>query len=1178
MERRKFKKAPLLGVVMLLGLTVCLAGQTAEDLAELYVQKIVLEPPSPATRGEDVVVLARIMNTGRRTADRFDVGLFYRPQREGESWTLKEKKAIEHLPPSQQDFCEVNFAFETLNWELGTYEIRVVADLTNEIPEIDELNNALQTSLALLPSRIGLSDLQPVKLSFTPTDPSNDMFPWEMHVTVSNTGDKDAGEFKTVFRIEETGYESCLEEGSFEGECHISDALLAKHDQTFQMVLDPTRLGLKPGTYHISVIVDKHDQIPEQDKANNVISGALTIQALELHPISLEFDKAIIHLDEEVKVSSEIKNVGEDVAEKVEVAFYANHLRFATTEVGPVSGLDVAVVAEGILDPEKVGFTHAPTELAIRVVVDPDNLLHEWDEANNELVRSLTVLEPAPKMAELHPESLELSPPSPAEARKAGTVTVSTVIKNTGNAAAEAFSAHFAYRVKGALRWEPFSCGEQATCTDLALAPNEELKLVGTLPVSLLTPGIYEIKVGIDPMGTIEELDETNNELATTLTLLSSRLPDLTFDPSLPPVEVLPSNVVKRGQTLRFVANLINLGDESAGAFEVQFAYSRVPEGVDPSTIQPTDYDTFWTAYVPELGVGERTKVEAVLETTINLDPGTYYIQVEIDPPTPSKPMGDVLETDEVNNVVVPEVLIQGVDLMAADLSIIPSSTVVQGEAVDLLATVINLGVEPAGDFCVSFLGQETQPGVTGPSDYPVRYNGDCTIVSSGECDLFGIGGVKFLGLDVGKAETVRCALETAVLDPGVYQIFVHVDPDDSVKEQYETNNQFFATLVIQPRPADLRPEPQLTFIPEPPIAAGDPVEIHAEIANDGGTVAEESQVAFIIREVKEEETPHQVETVFSVKVNCPRLEPGQSEGVIAFLDTRGLKGTTYQVCVVADADETVPEMDEKNNAYCVPPPFTFITLPGDLHPLCEIDFVPLPPYDIDIDKPVAVKIFAKVENTGDSPLGRFLFKFLYRRIEEDHEGDQYDVVAVDGLAPGETKTVSTKHTFAKPGTYEICLIADPDNLVDELDEENNAWCTPPPFIVIGPGQGAGKVDLVPVELAFQPSTSVPKGQKVTISATVTNQGSGPAGRFAVKFFRRETQGTNCDLGGRLFAVVVFGEGLEAGEKETRRVWLRTTNARPGDHIITAVVDADEQIAESNEENNQITRILIVDR
>jgi len=443
---------------------------------------------------------------------------------------------------------------------------------------------------------------------------------------------------------------------------------------------------------------------------------------------------------------------------------------------------------------------------------------------------------------------------------------------------------------------------------------------------------------------------------------------------------------------------------------------------------------------------------------------------------------------------------------------------------------------------------------------------------------LFGIGGVKFLGLDVGKAETVRCSLETAVLDPGVYQILVHVDPDDSVKEQYETNNQFFATLVIQPRPADLRPEPQLTFIPEPPITAGDPVEIHAEIANDGGTVAEESQVAFIIREVKEEETPHQVETVFSVKVNCPRLEPGQSEGVIAFLDTRGLKGTTYQVCVVADADETVPEMDEKNNAYCVPPPFTFITLPGDLHPLCEIDFVPLPPYDIDIDKPVAVKIFAKVENTGDSPLGRFLFKFLYRRIEEDHEGDQYDVVAVDGLAPGETKTVSTKHTFAKPGTYEICLIADPDNLVDELDEENNAWCTPPPFIVFGSGQGVGKVDLVPVELAFQPSTSVPKGQKVTISATVTNQGSGPAGRFAVKFFRREVQGTNCDLGGCLFAVVVFDEGLEAGETETRRVWLRTTNAGPGDHIITAVVDADEQIAESNEENNQITRILIVDR
>ncbi|MFQ6090301.1 MAG: CARDB domain-containing protein, partial [Candidatus Bipolaricaulia bacterium] len=566
------RKTRAVVLMLLVGLVIGLAGSGEPGgLPELHLQKIVLDPPSPVNRGEEVAVRAWVMNTGERPAGEFKVEFFHRPQG-GESWTSFHVVTVPNLAPSRQEALEIKddrqaIMFDTAGLELGTYEIRVVADSNDQIPEGDETNNELVTTLTVLSSKLGMADLQPVALEIDPPSPTTGQLV-VVSIQVENMGDKDAGPFRVAFFIDGQEFDAANLEG-----LAIGARALA------QGALDPYALGLGPGSHQLLVRVDADDQIEEQDEANNELTATLTIQGAELHPTSLEFDKALVRLDERVTISSKVVNTGKGVAKTVEVGFYIDGTRFALAQLGPL-GKGEATTAQGELVPGKPELNLAPiTEGGeshdIRVVVDPNNLVPELDEANNELAKALRILPPEPKKAELHPESLELTPPSPVELGKTEAVTVSSVIKNTGKAKAEGFAVGFYHRPKGTRRWISFPCGARASesprCTDLSLNPGREIKIEGAFSTIGKAPGIYEIRVVVYPPvieeDELNDIDPTNNELTTSLTLLSPRLPDLTFDP-LTPVVVAPSYQVNHGQTLRFTANLMNLGDLDAGRFE----------------------------------------------------------------------------------------------------------------------------------------------------------------------------------------------------------------------------------------------------------------------------------------------------------------------------------------------------------------------------------------------------------------------------------------------------------------------------------------------------------------------------------------------------------------------------------------------------------------------------------
>ena len=1061
-EARRMKRASLVvGVVLFVGLAVGLSGQTTEGLAELHVQKIVLEPPSVVTRGEDVQIYVRIANTGTRSAEHFSVGFYYRPARDGEPWILLGTLPEQHLGPSQQDFLEETFDFETLDMELGTYEIKVVADVAGQIPEVDELNNELKTSMTLIESTLGLPELQPTRLTFLRPAGGNDMAQWGIELAVANTGEYVPSSFTVSFTID----------GAATGIVAQGFVPSTGDETVVNATLDPHALELEPGTHQVTAIVDYDDRIAEQDEGNNTVRAWITIQALELHPISLRFDQPVVRLDEEVRVTSEIANDGNGVAKAVKVDFYINHLRFATAQIDQLAAdpQEVSVT----LAPDRLGLTDAPKVYEISVVVDPDNSLSESDEANNEIVHTLTILQPLPKKPELHPESLVLSPASPAEQGRADVVTVSSVVRNTGRSGSGPFSVGFYYRVKGGRRWVLFPCSDPSGCSEIELAGGSDTTLVGTLSVLTLSPGIYEIRVLTDVDSVVDELDETNNEMVTTLTLLASRLPDLAFCPEGGVVRE-PIGNVQQGQTIRLSACITNLGEQSAGPFTVRFSYcplSTPVEGTTTAQCSELYSQSFFMpapeVTIPGLGIGESVTVPVILESR-ELLPRQYRIRVEIDP------AGAVRERDPFNNTYEMQVTVLGPDLTIATLAASPAGDIDQTkvDTVEVAATVLNIGVVPTGEFTVRFrLSRVDELGTV-----PVRVHScdDTDGSSCHEADYF--GAVTLSGIGVLVPELVRCPLdlEEADLPPGQYIITVEVDCEGDVDgdgvcegrvaEHNELNNKLQIPIVlVGTRLPDLTVDSLTT---EPAAIADWPargsIDVIATISNIGVKAADPFDVLLRVFRIDPA-----VDCDGRVPLECAELVYSGTKSLIGMIrdDVRDVVWSlersvlqepgTYILRVDVDCDRIVEEEEcvgrvvetnEANNSA----ELTYEIVAGPHFPPwkpCVGECVDLRVRSLsarlESGGSGTARVIATIENIGTVDAGPFTVAAYYipahgavpTAIVDTSHPARYV-----GLAANRTATFRQDFdASALPnGFYDVFVVVDVDNEVIEANEKNN--------------------------------------------------------------------------------------------------------------------------------------------
>ncbi|MCK4394607.1 hypothetical protein KAX17_17020, partial [Candidatus Bipolaricaulota bacterium] len=529
------------------------------------------------------------------------------------------------------------------------------------------------------------------------------------------------------------------------------------------------------------------------------------------------------------------------------------------------------------------------------------------------------------------------------------------------------------------------------------------------------------------------------------LLVIQQRLADLrvemgfTFEPKPP---------VSSGEPVKVYGAIVNDGGTLAEDFRAVF---HCLKREDDMVCKIYEFDV---TSIDSLAPGERLEIMGVLDTT-DLLGGTYEICLVADPDNA------VPESDEDNNAYCTPpafVLLAPPDLQPiCRLSYDPTPPVMANTAVALLAEIANTGGSPSGPFDVEFSYRHIKRGITGV----------VTKVAP--------------SIPPGKAIEIRADLNTTDLPIGIYELCVTVDKGKFIEETDETNNTFCVPSLVLISQPDLKAEPELRIETPLPVMAGETVTITGWISNIGGLRANRSLVHFQYRDLDSGTVGPPV-----AKELAPVLPRTPPVKVIWELDTTGFQAGAYEICMVADGPDLLPELDETNNRICIP--YLVLVSEPDLT-VEELDFKPDPP----LAPGKEATVIATVTNIGGSSAGKSILRFSCRPVDGGDEVEYED--DVHALAPGESTVVKwILGTTEMSGAYAICAEIDPENFIEELDEENNFYCTPPPFIVIGPL--AGRADLVPTNLKIKPWTTLQL--TALTSVTITNRGEEPAGPFDV--------------------------------------------------------------------------------
>ncbi|MCI2429915.1 hypothetical protein LM602_03815 [Candidatus Acetothermia bacterium] len=1043
--------ASLILLVSLFGgwqLLTGLSQASGPSLPELHPISLVLTPPSPVEKGLSVMARAKIVNSGASPATRFTVEFFYRLKSDlARPWLpFPEGKGVITLAQGlrpQDQAVTVEGILETLRTEIapGSYEIRVLVDSGNQIPEQDETNNELIVGLQIRPSRLGRPDLQPTALIFTPASPIalNELRRREIAVsaTVRNSGTADAGATKVqyLFCKLPNPRSACRSDQLSEFARVDLTELKVGQEQTIQAVLKAA--DLTPGAYFVQVRVDPpsseqpNGAIEEQDESNNTLATLLTIKGPELYAESILLTPALVRSSDDVTAEAKIANAGEAPATDVVVAFLLNGRLLASTVIKELpAGRSEAPARQSAQAVLKTGaLALRPGVYELRVVVDPEDQIIELDESNNTLITALTIQPALPKLPELTPKSLRLTPPSPIEQ---GVGTVTAEILNNGSELAENFEVEFSVRELGRLRWNSLVC--TVNCSKNKLNPNGELVSQAQLPP--LIPGSYEIRVVVDPQNTVEELDETNNEMAVAFRIITPRKPDLAiirlaFDPA--------ALSVQPGQAVRMIVGIENIGDAPAAAFSAQCAQRRVEE-LNPNIFQRFD--------VPPLAPGERVTRECRLETS-SLRPGFYELSVLLDPE------GKIDEQNKANNSAtsgagVPgepgqvgqALLILGPDLLPDRATLearrpkttspLPPSPppvrITQGEALETRVTVRNRGALAAGGFDVAFClrALATQPS----------------------CAEAGTRS-RATGLGLQDEFPARTTLITEGLAPGLYEIGVLVDPAEDgrpfgrVEEINERNNiigglgnlaGLFVEILGKP---DLRFRRPLVLDPPGPIPTGvSTVRVFADIENAGaGPTTRAFTIEFAFRRVDDPNQPDPPFTVFgTASTSDLEVGPEKSKQVKADLDLTNLGPGVYEIRVLLDRDDLIPETDKTNNRETTR---IFVGRAGGPADLAALSLTPNP---ASVVRGQPIRLSAVVANLGTVAVGPFRVTLAHRSLWGGGPEMIFSNQLLPGLAAGARLTLTAELNTGglAPGLYEIILTVDPDNRIPETNEENN--------------------------------------------------------------------------------------------------------------------------------------------
>jgi subtilase family serine protease len=354
--------------------------------------------------------------------------------------------------------------------EAGRHTFRAVADAYSRVPEGDENNNEYTVVFGT-----NMPDLAVGTVTWTPADLAEGK-EITFNVEIENVGGLSAGPSRLAYYVdgEAAGY---IDIGRLDSGDSVTEA--------FPWVA-------AGGVHSIKIVADASGQVMEADEANNIKVVGLPPPDLVVGDIA--WSPASASAGEKVTFTAPITNRGSGRSGDTTVSCYIDGELLASNDL---PGIDPGAASIASFDWQAEAGVHT-----IKIIADPADRVTESDETNNDQQAGFATLTPDLCFGEVG--WLVGDPLLGNE------VSFSVVVRNGGTGAAPASRLEYAidggpanYEDVGAL-----AAGTSATITFKAG----------------LEAGPHSLTFKVDADGKVDELDETNNTRALSL---STIVPDL---------------------------------------------------------------------------------------------------------------------------------------------------------------------------------------------------------------------------------------------------------------------------------------------------------------------------------------------------------------------------------------------------------------------------------------------------------------------------------------------------------------------------------------------------------------------------------------------------------------------------------------------------------------------------
>lgn len=1064
---------------------------TPPPIANLVManSNIGLSPLNP-TQGEDVVIRAAVLNDG--SLDASEVEVQFLDVTGEDAVPIGEKQTLAVVPAGGSAVAEMTYSTMGL---AGTRSIQVSVDPNNYIDEANEEDNVAARSLTVAsPARANLTMLAS-NITFEPPAPT-DGDGVTIRAVVLNNGAVEATDVLVQF-VDVTN-------GAFTpiGVEQTLATVAAGGSASAQVEYDVTG---KTGNRRIQVLVDSNNLIPEENENDNDALTSVEVLAPPLPNLAVMesgvgFNPLSPVDGDEILVTVTVQNRGNAVAEDVVVQIL-DVSEGETVPVGDVQTIEsLAVGGVGTVEvvydaADKAGVRQ------LRVLVDPSNFIPESDETDNRATAALVVdAKDAPNLV-VRSSNVGFDPLAPVEGDG---VTLTVTILNNGSAPAEDVLVQFVDATDGGS--EPI--GSKQTLSTLAAGES------ATSSVRFDTAGKAgerRIRVVADPHMTIAEGSEMDNEAVVVLQIAGAPLPNLVIlDQNIGFSKLRPG----LGEEIEVTATVLNDGTAPAENVVVQF--------VDASGNGSTPIGASQViSRIPEGGSG------VARIPFVSMRGGDRKVQVIVDP------NNLILEADENDNRAVGTVTVRSLPI--ANLSISSSAIgfdpvrITPDASAEVYATVRNDGGAAAREVVVQFLD------VTEDGALPI---GESQII---ETIAAGSSGVATVSYD---AATYR---NGAAVDR---EIQVVIDPDNTVGESSESDNEATATLAMVETPiANLAIKSDNITFSDPAPVAGDSVTVNALVLNTGTADATDVTVQFT--DETDDDMP------IGPQQTIPVVSAGGSAVVQIVYDTTGKAGDRM-IEVAVDPNGFIPEERTSDNSAARKLEVHAPALPNLAVSAANIGLNPPAPTDGQ-----QVNVQAVVFNHGETGARDVVVQFM-----DVTEGNPRPIGApqvIPRLAPGTSGSVLVVYdTTGKEGERTLQVAVDPNNFIQESDETDNTA----DFTVIVAPPPAPNLVALSSNIEFDPVDPV-DGNLVAVRATVINNGNATATDIVVQF-SDVTGGMPEPIGqARLI------DSLQPGESGAVEVSYDTTG-KQGERRIEFLIDPSDTVEESDEADNKAVAVLSV--